>query len=83
MPSFGAYVNDVRPRSKKALREAAAADPRSVVLDNTSAFPGDGPSFVNLATAADGRYTVVGPDPYTRRTWYGTVTVKGGNVKVS
>lgn len=28
----------------------------------------------------DGDYTVVGPDPYTKRSWYARITVKDGKI---
>lgn len=35
-------------------------------------------SMFGLEYKGDGRYPVVGPDPYTKRDWYATVTVKEG-----
>jgi hypothetical protein len=69
-----------RSKTKKALKEAAS-DPASVSLEATSMFGNeyDGP----LNEAPDGRYTVVGPDPYTDRKWYATITVSAGQAKVS
>ena len=62
-----------RPKTKKALKEAMRDDPASVVFDPTAAFGtqefirgDDVPSGVVLV--------VVGPDPYTKRTWYANVT---------
>lgn len=77
----GAYVHNRRPASKKALREAIAAGV-PVWFDGTDAFtpgnyaPDDIPVGVKLS--------VVGPDPYTKRSWYATVTRDAsGKVKVA
>lgn len=76
--NVGAKVDGVRPKTKKALREALKADPRSVVFDNTSDM---GPQLVGINGAnVPVEYTlqVVGPDPYTKRNWY--ASVKNGPV---
>jgi len=50
-------------------------------LEATSMFGNeyDGP----VANAPEGRYTFVGPDPYTSRKFYGTLTIRDGMVKVA
>jgi hypothetical protein len=53
--------------TKKALK-AAVGQPFDYI--ETSLF---GPEF-----RPDGDNTVVGPDPYTARKWYATVTCKAG-----
>lgn len=70
-----------RPKSKKAIREAVAANPRSVSIEATSMFGNeyDGP----ITEAPDGRYTFVGPCPHTARKFYGTLTVSNGTYKVA
>jgi hypothetical protein len=77
----GIYVNYNRPASKKAVKEAIAADPAKVSLEATSMFGNeyDGP----VSEAPPGRYSFVGPDPYTKRNFYGTITVSGAGIKVS
>jgi hypothetical protein len=56
--------------TKKALKESVGQPFRYI---ETSMF---GPEYV-----APGDMTVVGPDPYTSRKWYATVTVDGdGNI---
>ena len=77
----GTFVNMHRPKTKKALREAVAADPGTVLLEATSMFGNEYGG--SLASAPDGNYFVVGPDPYTDRRWYGKITVSAGKVKVS
>lgn len=78
---YGIFVNGrssvFRPKSKKAIKEAIAAN-EQVHLENTGLFGGyDGP----LTDAPDGTYTFVGPDPYTNRKFYGNIIVAGGKVK--
>ena len=77
----GTFTNGYRPATKKALREAIAAMPAAVRLEATSMFGNeyDGP----ITDAPDGRYTVVGPGPYTSRKWYANITVRDGQIKVS
>lgn len=69
----GAYVEGERAPSKKALREAVKAHPESVRFDLTSQFDGQGdwtPEDVGPGVTL----SVVGPDPYTSRRWYASVT---------
>lgn len=77
----GIFVGFERPKSKKAVKEAIAADPSRVRLEATSVFGNeyDGP----VSEAPDGTYTFVGPDPYTKRNFYGNIKVVGGQAKVS
>lgn len=56
-------------RTKKELKAAVGQVPNFI---ETSMF---GPEF-----KGDGRYTVVGPDPYSKRDWYATVTVRDGRI---
>lgn len=69
------YVNGgvVGITTKKALKEAAKADPADVTFYSTS----------QLGAVFNGRLTeiplgvtlsVVGPDPYTARNWYASIT---------
>lgn len=75
----GIWINGQRPKSKKAVKEAIAAG-ESVALQATSLFGNEYDGLVSLAP--DGSYHFVGPDPYTKRNFYGTITVDGGAVKV-
>lgn len=69
-----------RAPSKKAIKDAVkgveGSDARLVNFEarmqETSMF---GPEY-----KGDGVYTVVGPDAYTSRKWYGQLTVKSGQV---
>jgi len=57
-------------KSKKALRESEMGkEPRFM---ETSMF---GKEY-----RGDGTYSVVGPDPYTSRKWYATITVHQGRI---
>jgi hypothetical protein len=74
------FVRHERPKSKKAVKEACADDPTRVRLEATSVFGNeyDGP----VSEAPDGSYSFVGPDPYTKRNFYGTITVSGDKITV-
>lgn len=77
----GIFVNGLRPKSKKAVKEAIAADPASVRLEATSIFGNEYDGRV--CDAPDGTYTFVGPNPNTDRRFYGTVKIAANSVKVS
>ena len=79
--SQGIFINGRRPKSKKEVKEAVAADPASVVLERT-AWIGNSEHDGPVTDAPDGTYNFVGPDPYTSRKFYGNVVVNGGEVKV-
>lgn len=78
----GAYVAGARPRTKKALREALATAPGSVIFDTTAAF---NPFAHYRATEIPAGVTlsVVGPDPYAKRSWYASVTFRDGRLVIS
>lgn len=71
---------DPRFATKKALREAIK-EGREVYLYSTSAFGGWSGSAKELPEGTT--FTVVGPDPERRRSWYASVTRKGGAIKVA
>lgn len=70
MSNFQAYVNGQKPKTKKALREALAADPASVWFEDTSAFNNRGSLNASQLSPSD---VIVGPDCYTARNWYANV----------
>lgn len=76
----GIFIGGYRPKSKKEIREAVSTRPQQVRIQSTSMFGGfDG----LLSNAPAGRYDFVGPDPYTSRKFYGSITVTGsGTVTV-
>ena len=69
-------------RTKKALREALAADPQSAYFEGTSLF---GPQFAGtVAELPEGVVlSAVGPDAYRDRKWYASVERIGDKIKVS
>jgi hypothetical protein len=77
----GIYVDYERPKSKKAVKEAVADDPSRVRIEATSLFGNEYDGSVS--DAPDGTYTFVGPDPYRKRNFYGTIKVAGGKVTVT
>lgn len=83
--NVGALVNGVRPKTKKALKDALATDPSSVQWDSTSDH-GPVPFGCQVsgnALTAGTKLSVVGPCPTTKRSWYATVELKNGKVVVS
>ena len=74
----GAYVNGVRPKTKKALKDAMANNPMCVTLDPTSAFDIAQRSISGSILAPNINYSVCGPDPYENRKWY--ANIKNGKV---
>ena len=77
----GIYVKGLRPASKKAIKEAIAADLASVEIESTSFFGGYSGPVTELPIGQS--VTFVGPDPYTSRKFYGTLvrTAQGVRVK--
>lgn len=69
----GIWINGERPKSKKAVKEAIAEDPSRVRLEATSLMGNeyDGP----VSGAPAGTHDFVGPDPYTKRNFYGNIIV--------
>ena len=68
----GIFIDGRRPKSKKEVREAVARGGH-VDLEATSIFGDEleGP----VEDLPLGSYPFVGPDPYTKRTFYGTIRV--------
>ena len=65
-----------RPKSKKEIRETA---PEQVLIEATSLFGGE---YAGRASHVVGKVYFVGPDPYTKRNFYGTIERVGGKVVV-
>lgn len=83
----GIYIHGSRPKSKKQIKEAVkeagqegAFALHSIRLEATSIFGNeyDGP----LDQAPLGDYYFVGPDPYTKRNFYGRITVHADRIVV-
>lgn len=69
-------------KTKKALKEAIAANPDDVVVYGTSDFNRFTGSAADLNK--EYKYSVVGPNPYTSRKWYATLEkLANGTIKVS
>lgn len=79
----GIFIDNRRPKSKKEIREAVRDNPGRVRVEATSLFPGteyEGPvSEIPLGKVI----TFVGPDPFIKRNFYGSIrkTSKGIEVK--
>ncbi len=68
--------------SKKALKDQAKAHPETITLEATSVF-GNEPDGPAMYMAVGESASVVGPDPYTKRSWYATITRTTDGLKVS
>lgn len=79
----GAYVDGKRPATKAALKRALADAPETVTFDLTSAFNSVDAPLTGVSIPAGTKLSVVGPDPYARRNWYGTVAVAARTGKVT
>lgn len=83
--NVGAYIDGKRPKSKTALKTALKDAPETVRFDCTAAVgPDAGRSDImgNDLPAGD-TLTVCGPDPYTKRSWYASVSLNSkGGIKV-
>ena len=75
----GIYLsNGRRPKSKKEIKETVASGGK-VIIECTSMFGGyDG----DVKYAPNGTYTFVGPVPYKKRKFYGTIVVKGDKITI-
>lgn len=71
----GVFIHGRRPVSKKAVKQALIDKPDNVSIEATSFF---GNEFDGIATsmAIGSKVHFVGPDPYTKRNFYGTITRK-------
>lgn len=79
----GLFVNGgLRPQSKKQVKELVATRPELVYVESTSMFGNeyDGPA-VDLPAGT--KVFFVGPDPYTKRSFYGTLERTAKGLKVS
>ena len=77
----GIFVNGVRPASKKFIKESVTKDPASVSLEAVSPYGKeyDGP----ISSMPEGvKVSFVGPDPYAKRDFYGSITRRGNTFKV-
>lgn len=70
----GIFISGQRPKSKKQVLEAIRNAPETVTIEKTSLFDGGG--TVPFAEYRNG--ALVGPDPYTNRKFY--LSVSNGKV---
>lgn len=66
-----------RPKSKKEVREVCATDPHRVQFEETSAFATGYVPEDAADIGALGSVTFVGPDPYAKRNFFGTISNVG------
>lgn len=72
-----------RPKSKKQIRELiVAGDLHRVYVESTSLFGNEYDGDLNQAPSGT-QISFVGPDPFTKRVYYGTITVTADGAKVS
>lgn len=73
----GLWIDGRRPKSKKEVREVAEEAPERIRVEATSRFGNeyDGP-LTGLGVFAS--VSFVGPDPHTKRNFYGTVSNTDG-----
>jgi hypothetical protein len=74
--NVGAYIGDDRAASKAALKRALASAPHTVTFDATSELSAGPAGYRGDDVPAGVNLSVVGPDPYTSRKYYATVTRK-------
>lgn len=73
--NVGAQINGLDAKTKKALREAMGSAPDMVTFYATAALgPDCGKAFTGDNLPVGDKLSVVGPDPFSKRTWYATVS---------
>lgn len=70
--SIKSFLCFIRPRTKKELKQQIMKDPSIVHLEATSIFGNEFEGKLSLAPLTT--YSVVGPDPKYKRSWYGTIS---------
>ena len=70
-----------RPKSKKEVKELAATSPVDISIEGTSMF--DPWSGYATEIPEGTKIAFVGPDPYTKRNFYGTISRSGDKVRVT
>lgn len=66
-----------RPKSKKEIREIAADSPERIHFEETSVFATSEGPFNATQIPVFGSVTFVGPDPHTKRTFFGQISNVG------
>ena len=83
--NVGAYVDGDRCKTKTALKRALKEAPETVRFDVTAAVGEHAgkPDIVGNEIPADAKLSVCGPDPYTARNWWASVSIgQKGNIRV-
>lgn len=84
----GIWINPVaegnfrRPKSKKEIRELVTLGLLDRINVEATSLFGNDEFGGTLANAPTGRIDFVGPDPYVKRSFYGSITVAGDKVTV-
>lgn len=83
--NVGAYSDNQRIPTKSALKRLIKESPESVRFDQTSALGNNGmPRLISMRMLNPNiTLSVVGPDPYTSRKWYASISLSKGKVTVS
>lgn len=77
----GIWLDNARPKSKKAVREAIAANPSTVYVEAVSFFGNDWSGPVSDLAVGQG-ITFVGPDPARARNFFGRIIRTPSGFKV-
>lgn len=73
----GLWIDGRRPKSKKEVREVAQSAPERIEVEATSLHGNEyGGKLTELGVFAS--VSFVGPDPYTSRKFYGTISNTDG-----
>lgn len=70
----GIFIDGRRPKSKKEIREVVALDAARVTCEATSLYPGTEYDGIVANMPVGKVITFVGPDPYHKRNFYGSIT---------
>lgn len=74
--NYGIFFYGERPKSKKQVKELVASKPQHVLLENTAPLFNSARNTI-VTELPEGEYSFVGPDPFTKRNFYGTLKVSG------
>lgn len=81
--NVGCFIGNRRACSKKEIKEALKTNPSVVSFDCTDMF-GEfaGRAFFASELPQGQSCVLVGPDPFAKRDFYGTVMRKGGEIVI-
>lgn len=68
----GIYIGGRRPKSKKAVKEVATANPERVIVEATSIFGNEYEGRLSEMPKTN-TVTFCGPNPHSDRRFYGTI----------